>query len=159
MKPLDSFFPEKIQKQYENVDDCWEAVNKGSCNDAYFIHQYRIPIQTDESFITIDLKQPIYADMISDFECNLDYSIFIGDTEYKTNSVLTLCAVLHKVEARVYLKKEDRPKEVVFSQKQHYFEYEIRRKIVNSMNPYGGILDGDIVYKYGMAGSSKESTT
>ena len=152
MKTLESFFPDRKEKEYNSFDDCREAVYKGPYNDAYYIHQYRIPIQTDESYVTIDLKQPFYADMISDFECNLDYSIFIGDTEYKTNSVLTLCAVLHKVEARVYLPKENLPTEIIFSQKQHYFQHEIRRQIVNSMNPYGGILDGEIMYLYGMAG-------
>ena len=151
MKALESFFSVINTKEGKDCDECMQAVYTGPYNDAYFIHEYRIPIDRNKPFIMIDLKKPIYADRLSDFQCNLDYSIFIGDTEYKTNSVLTLCAVLHKVEARVYLPKENLPTEIIFSQKQHYFQHEIRRQIVNSMNPYGGILDGEIMYLYGMA--------
>jgi hypothetical protein len=68
-----------------------QAVYLGPYNDAYFIHEYRIPINRNKPLL-IDLKKPIYADMISDFECNLEYSIFIGDTEYKTNSITLVCS-------------------------------------------------------------------
>jgi hypothetical protein len=149
MTELESFLIEKREGEYQTIDKCLKALLINECDNAFYRYSYRIPNSGSKTFVKINLNENS-LDMISDFKCNIQYSIYIGKNKYSTTRILPLCTPLQTIYALIYLDQPNMPNEVIFSQRQHHFSSSLRQNIVYKMNP-NGILDGEIKYLNGMA--------
>jgi hypothetical protein len=170
MTDLESFFTDRRQKEGKDAEECIKTIlAEGTCNDAYTKREYRFPVPNGPSSIINNMRpciafnprEPERSDMIDTLECNVEFSVHVGGTKYNTyniSRVLTLCLAFHQPQIRVYLDQPNMPKEIVFSQRNHHFSDELRRSILHTMNP-NGVLDGDILYAWGMACKPSDFTT
>ena len=177
MTELNSLLSEFTQKECQNYDESFQNLISKSYTHTYYTYEHRIPIseinqdtcmcmelnhhmmkpaqckgncKDNRPFFVFDLKKPETADMIDNFTCNVEFTIYIGGMKLNKNRrILTLCSVFSGAYALIYLDQPNMPNEIIFSKRLHNFEYEKRRQIINQMNPKG-ILDEDLIYKYGM---------
>ena len=180
MTELNSFLNNLKQKECINYNDCFQNLITNTASHTYYTSETRIPIseinqqmckcieinqhmmkplkckgdcKEKRPFFVIDLKSPEKADMIDDLKSNVEFLVYLGGEKIdsKTNRILSLCSVFHGAYAFIYIDQPNMPSEIIFSKRLHYFDDETRRQITKAMNP-NGIFDGELTYKYGMAG-------
>ncbi len=136
----------------QSEKECLEKLSVAECDGAFYRHTHVIPIPDEMEYghFKIDIHK-VRGDITDQFECNVPFTLEIGGNEYSINRVLSICLAFHNVYACISLHQSKIPKEIVFSKNVYYYSNEVRHAIINAMNPYS-ILDGEIQYRYGMAG-------
>ncbi len=136
----------------QSEKECLEKILAKECDGTFYRHTHviSIPAELEDGHFKIDLHK-IRGDITGEFECNVPFTIEIGNNEYSINRVLSICLAFHTAHVCISVEKSKIPKEIVFSKNVYYYSNEIRRAIVLAMNP-NSILDGEIHYQYGMAG-------
>lgn len=107
-------------------------------------------ISESRPFMTIDLLSTrvdkMSPDLISDFKCNVKYSILYKGVLYNDiKRSLSQCYTPNNLFALIYLDQPNMPSEILFSQTNHYFDINFRQHVFDTARTKG-IVDGDIVY-------------
>ena len=167
---LDSILNDMRVKECKDREECLTIYNNDSSpcsyNHGYFRNEIRIPVPESMNkpqsksdgkrpYIAIDLRNlsdplghTIGPNMVNDFKCNTDYSILINEKEYTTNRVF-FEGCKDKVFVHIYLDHPTMPREILFSQNEHYFSNIVRFRILHKKT-FVDKKEG-ILYKYGIA--------
>jgi hypothetical protein len=166
-KLLDSFFIKCTEVEYKNPNECLDSIrDKTTQMISYFKTEYTIPatkyevesclcMRPHKGFSFKDETRPFFllnpkndgGDLISDFECNSEYSVYIGGCKFDTKRVLLLGIDHPEILILVYLDVPV-PEEIVFSLKRHYFSNDIRVVLKKTDH----IIDGEMWYSTGQVG-------